>query len=816
MGLLSFLKRENERLRSPLKAQAYDTTTASKPPVKGEPRTSDRQEQCVLDGKGERWRGRALTRTGTYPVSGAKPPVRKHVPRRIDTNEPSSPVTGFPAFQSVEPEPTSPLPLPPTLHDGPIAAPNSRPGSSHQRAPIWYRRDPRSPPVSFRKPFAETPPEPNNEEFHFEKNPAVELPPRPPSSFGHSRTASMTSRSARLASVDILDAQWEIRPADFHSRVAAAGVRNYGEDVADRNIALNGGSNPPSTRPSMSSRGPSYHGSALGDRDTPFHLRRLPPSPEVSRSIASSHNRYPSEPDGDWSVPARAYTNPHAFPPLSVRADGLALRDPGMAPRLKPKSASTHERHNSDHLARGRRSIHGCVAYAAPSFDIPGARPRPASLSRAHSGDRSQRSRTNSFQRGDDSKLGAFQSELPTIGIGRTRSHKRVRSETMDSEASVSRPPSRGSSSTPLPPRTRPVSDYNHRPISSGSDWNSYPRHDDANWSNGSKLGHIDIESTADALDSAAPSPHIRRGDRVDSLYSYDRTRSLSMKGRYPLDEIVEAVPIRGSSLRHSSITSTTPSVGSSNLFQRPHSRHTAQTSIDLSYSPAFPSSSSSGNGVYEKDEGGGAGEGAEGGEGAACTSPITVIRSPSFNIDDCISDDEVDGTKLPRSPDDEGLLFDDSGYGFQGSQLPGLFDAIPEFPLEETSFAQPLSPARALQHVRESNHSVGGHRLAPSMHSARSPSVGSTQSEDYYSVASRPRPSSRTVPDDSEEDSKGSEYEDVLVRARSLREKKDAVSPGDIKRAVQMRKESRSRLREEKEEKDENRSASATENSSS
>lgn len=802
MGLLSFLKRENERLRSPLKAQAYDTTTASKPPVKGEPRTADRQEKCAPEKKGEWWRGRALTRTGTYPVSGAKPPVRKHVPRRIDTNEPSSPVTGFPAFQSVEPEPTSPLPLPPTLHDGPITAPNSRPGSSHQRAPIWYRRDPRSPPVSFRKPFAETPPEPSNEEFHFEKNAAVEPPPRPPSSYGHSRTASMTSRSARLASVDILDAQWEIRPADFHSRVAAAGVRNYGEDVADRNIALNGGSNPASTRPSMSSRGPSYHGSAPGDRDTPFHLRRLPPSPEVSRSIASSHSRYPSEPDGDWSVPARAYTSPRAIPPLSVRPDGLALRDPGMAPGLKPKSASTHERHNSDHLARGRRSIHGCVAYAAPSFDIPGARPRPASLSRAYSSDRSQRSRTNSFQRGDDSELRALQEELSTIGVARTRSHRRVGSETLDSEASVSRPPSRGSSSIPLPIRLRPVSDYDHRPMSSGSDQNSYPRHDDVNWSNGPRLGHIDIESTADPHDSAAPSPHIRRGDRIDSLYSYDRTRSLPMKGRYPLDEIVEAVPIRGSSLRHSSMTSTTPSVGSSNMFQRPHSRHTAQTSIDISYSsPAFPSSSSSGNGVYEKDEGGGIGEGAEGGEGAAGTSPVTVIRSPSFNMDDCISDDEVDGTKLSRSPDDEGLLFDDSGYGFQGSQLPGLFDAIPEFPLEETSFAQPFSPARALQHVRESRHS------------ARSPSVGSTQSEDYYSVASRTRPSSRAVPEDSEEDSKSGEYEDVLVRARSLREKKDGVSPGDIKRAVQMRKESRSRLREEKEE---SNSASAAENSSS
>lgn len=585
-----------------------------------------------------------------------------------------------------------------------------------------------------------------------------------------------------MASVDILDAQWKIRPADFHSRVAAAGVRDYGEDVADRNIALNGGSNPASTRPSMSSWGPSYHGSALGDRDTPFHLRRLAPSPEVSRSIASSHSRCPSEPDDDWSVPARTYTNPHASPPLSVRADGLALRGPGMAPGLKPKSASTHERHNSDHLARGRRSIHGCVAYAASSGDLLGARSRPASLSRAYSRDRAQRSRTNSFQRGDDFEPGAFLAEVPTTtGFGRTRSHKRVRSETMGSEGSISRPPSRGSGSTPLTLRTRPakpLNDYDQRPMSSGSDLNGYPRHEDDNWSNGYRLGRIDVEPSADPLASPAPSPHIRRGDRVDSLYSYDRTRTLPSRGRYPLDEIVEAVPLRGSSLRHSSMSSTTPSVGSSNPFQRPQSRHTAQTSIDLSYSPAFPSSLSSANGVCEKDEGG------ENGEG---TSPVTVIRSPSFNMDDCISDDdEFDDAKAPRSPDDEGLLFDDSGYGFRGSQLPGLFDAIPEFPLEETSFAQPLSPARALHRVIENKHSAGPHLLAPSGHSARSPSVGSTQSEDYHSATSRPRPSSRAVPEDSEEESKGGEYEDVSVEARSLREEEeDAAIPGDIKRAV-------------------------------
>lgn len=40
--------------------------------------------------------------------------------------------------------------------------------------------------------------------------------------------------------VDILDAQGAFRPSDFRTRVKAAGVRDYGEDVADRNLGVNG------------------------------------------------------------------------------------------------------------------------------------------------------------------------------------------------------------------------------------------------------------------------------------------------------------------------------------------------------------------------------------------------------------------------------------------------------------------------------------------------------------------------------------------------------------------------------------------------
>lgn len=58
----------------------------------------------------------------------------------------------------------------------------------------------------------------------------------------HSRTMSIQSNGSSSVRhfIDILDAQSEFKPTNFHSRVKAAGVREYGEDVAERNLIENG------------------------------------------------------------------------------------------------------------------------------------------------------------------------------------------------------------------------------------------------------------------------------------------------------------------------------------------------------------------------------------------------------------------------------------------------------------------------------------------------------------------------------------------------------------------------------------------------
>ncbi|KID95943.1 hypothetical protein MAJ_08084, partial [Metarhizium majus ARSEF 297] len=54
-------------------------------------------------------------------------------------------------------------------------------------------------------------------------------------------TASRSYSSMRTSGyIDLLDAQGGLRPYDFRARVQAAGVRDYGEDVAERNMGENG------------------------------------------------------------------------------------------------------------------------------------------------------------------------------------------------------------------------------------------------------------------------------------------------------------------------------------------------------------------------------------------------------------------------------------------------------------------------------------------------------------------------------------------------------------------------------------------------
>ena len=84
--------------------------------------------------------------------------------------------------------------------------------------------------------------------------------------------------------VDLLDAQCELRPSDFRTRLQASGARDYGEDVADRNLVNYQAGLPSPSLPSMTvrSRPPSSLAlSHVGDYD------ESAPSPKVAQGTHS-------------------------------------------------------------------------------------------------------------------------------------------------------------------------------------------------------------------------------------------------------------------------------------------------------------------------------------------------------------------------------------------------------------------------------------------------------------------------------------------------------------------------------------------------
>lgn len=141
--------------------------------------------------------------------------------------------------QSDEYDMAAPAPLIPTLPLLNMERPGSSSQWSHSSEAFGRftkmqrpKREPRRPPVSFRKPSSLTS---LSRTYRAYDGPETD----DAGSFvdNRGRSNSMTSTTSRR-SKDILDALEEIKPVEFRYRVLAAGAKDYGEDVADRNLRL--------------------------------------------------------------------------------------------------------------------------------------------------------------------------------------------------------------------------------------------------------------------------------------------------------------------------------------------------------------------------------------------------------------------------------------------------------------------------------------------------------------------------------------------------------------------------------------------------
>lgn len=106
--------------------------------------------------------------------------------------------------------------------------------------------------------------------------------------------------------VDLLDAQSMFKPSDFHSRVQAAGAKNYGEDVADRNRDMASSPlNVARTRGTAPNHASGYE-RPLVSKDVDDDSDDEPPRPRRVRQSTSSIRRPKSiDPHTSGSFPKR-------------------------------------------------------------------------------------------------------------------------------------------------------------------------------------------------------------------------------------------------------------------------------------------------------------------------------------------------------------------------------------------------------------------------------------------------------------------------------------------------------------------------------
>ncbi|KAL8399998.1 hypothetical protein RB594_000416 [Gaeumannomyces avenae] len=595
MGFLSLFSRKSSSRQTSkasgrgVKAQAYEATTASDTPFQG-----------------------------TYPVAGNGPNVLDTLSKSAKFRQ-TQVSLGSHNIDPAAPAPTIPL------HSAGIISSNADvppyEGTNPAPAPASKRRNSfRAPPLSFRKPRDQSVRASRSETPEFAQYGAGFTQVFPPAhhTTSHKRNSSLFSELGK--SVDVLDAHSEISRADFRTRVQAEGAKEFGEDVADRNLfshttytldpsqvqafyGTQGAAARGADRmASLKTYVPTGTGSVFSG-NAPAELRRH----SMHRSAIPSELRRPAT--AGSAMPAR---------PMTSWDDSDIHEDVPPLPYYVPRRLE-------DLMDKGSR-LPVAVPHSEKQslFRFPPATYRPPSSSRP----------------GTASNRGLVPSSALTSAPAQSSSPW-AKCTRHALQLSVSSSAS-GGSGEPASAESAPAPCVKPSPTRSD--------------------------------DRASAEP--RRG------HGYSRSRSMTFPKPGQLEEIYEHVPERGSSLRNWSLTSDTQSLSSlsTNFFgNRPMSRHTANTSIDASFptshafsSVSLPLSSARGS-IYSTDH-----------LGKLQLVPDDAPPMPGrqatecFNMDDYITsdDDSFIAPRRRRSPvDEEDLLFRDSGYGF--AELPGLHDSL-------------------------------------------------------------------------------------------------------------------------------------------
>lgn len=237
MGILRlFSKRSGNKSKVDVSTKSldYEAMVAGAPPVLGELShlTSSRQATCVL------------TQIGTNPARGNGSLQIKFLPRDVSDAQIAVRADGLVADGFLMPSPVTP-----SFRAEDIERPSSAPNglrtlsrSLGAGGSLRVTRGAKSllkrpPPLSFRMARPETSPRLRSISQNGIDTIVFAQPQVAPSV--HSRSNSIASNTGSRYR-DIIEAHSEIKPINFKIRMKATGIRDYGEDVAERNLGENG------------------------------------------------------------------------------------------------------------------------------------------------------------------------------------------------------------------------------------------------------------------------------------------------------------------------------------------------------------------------------------------------------------------------------------------------------------------------------------------------------------------------------------------------------------------------------------------------
>ncbi|KAL4728887.1 hypothetical protein ACLX1H_003289 [Fusarium chlamydosporum] len=512
-----------------------------------------------------------------------------------------------------------------------------------------------------------------------------ENPPPVPSIPTHHRRESSTDsfQNKRNSFIDVLDAQGEFKPSNFRSRLSATGAREYGEDVAERNLGENGVNfNSAATKAF-------YRLSGSG------HLVLPTNEPDYEEEDDDDCAPYPGVPHGDsgtkrdnWSKPSsssvwrRSYSGPVGNNLLRHSKSHLReKRSESPQASLKPSTSSKQDR---------RRSFN---AFASPSEEEERRKPRPLSLHPSISSFSYDRPSTPptllppqllqpelsppSLSPPSASPPPVLRSRPKTSeGRSRGRSFGRVEIDTVEEDNEDFAPFPSVPSRFRLPEQlSNPYLEPNY----------ACDRVDTLSARPESYHGGLALSFTRSDI------PHLSRPTSSSSMdKSFNRTRTLTSIRSQRLDDINEHIPVRTSSLfkGQACVTPSTMSSGFSNPFPKSVGQHTPSTSIDASLPPSIKmhpeheqKKASSETSYYHP--------------GDDDFSADTLVPSrreverdlghpmnEGINLDLYLSDaseDSVDSFVAwkEKRRNEESLLMKDN-YGTAGAGLPGLFEPLP------------------------------------------------------------------------------------------------------------------------------------------